>query len=104
MWTSAAVAGGGRKARAAERRAARGARGAQLIDFGVSRILVGTSTTFAGTPAYMAPEILEGQPYSRESDVWSLGAVVYWLCTGEDIRPADMDLPTLMVRSAPLTA
>jgi len=61
----------------------------KLIDFGVSRVLVGTSTTFAGTPTHMAPEILEGQPYSRESDIWSLGSVIYWICTGEDVRPSN---------------
>merc|ERR1712216_1024169 len=50
----------------------------QLIDFGVSRIL-------------------EGQPYSKESDIWSLGAVIYWLCMGEDIRgSADDDLASLI--------
>uniref|UniRef100_A0A7S0QVF4 non-specific serine/threonine protein kinase n=1 Tax=Pyramimonas obovata TaxID=1411642 RepID=A0A7S0QVF4_9CHLO len=69
----------------------------KLIDFGVSRILMGTSTTFAGTPSHMAPEILVGQPYSRESDIWSLGSVIYLICVGVDVRTTKqaMDIATL---------
>ena len=46
----------------------------------------------------MAPEQLEDQPYSREIDIWALGAVVYWLCSTIDVRRVTADLPTLKVR------
>lgn len=36
-----------------------------------------------GTPNYTAPEVLLGNHYSPESDVWGLGCVAYQLCTLE---------------------
>ena len=34
-----------------------------------------------GTPYYLAPEIIKNQPYSFSCDIWSLGVVLYELCT-----------------------
>ncbi len=34
----------------------------------------------AGTPLYMAPEMLSGEPYHLTSDIYSLGCVLYTLC------------------------
>lgn len=36
--------------------------------------------SFAGTPAYMAPEILAGKPHGVQTDIYSLGVVAYMLC------------------------
>ena len=58
----------------------------KLGDFGISRILMGTSdlaTTFTGTPYYMSPEVLKHDGYNAKSDIWSLGCVLYELCTLE---------------------
>ncbi|OLL25116.1 G2-specific protein kinase nim-1 [Neolecta irregularis DAH-3] len=56
----------------------------KLGDFGLSRKLDDPSRQFAqtyvGTPYYMSPEIISDQPYSRKSDIWALGCVVYELC------------------------
>lgn len=46
----------------------------KLCDFGVSGELVNSlAGTFTGTSYYMAPERIQGQPYTVTSDVWSLG-------------------------------
>jgi len=52
-------------------------------DLGSSRLMIDTSSSFVGTPLYMAPEVLTQQPYSTESDIWSLGGLLYQLLTNE---------------------
>ncbi len=42
-----------------------------------------------GTPAFMAPEIWHGEPATFRSDVYSLGALVYSLCTGHPPHEAE---------------
>lgn len=49
----------------------------KLCDFGVSGEVVDSlATTFTGTSYYMAPERIQGQPYTVTSDVWSLGLTI----------------------------
>lgn len=42
-----------------------------------------------GTPFYLSPEIIEDKPYNYQSDVWSLGIVVYEMATLK--HPFDAD-------------
>ena len=52
----------------------------RLSDFGVSRALppgLALASTLAGSPAYMAPEIHRGTPYSSAADIWSLGCTLH---------------------------
>lgn len=64
----------------------------KLGDFGISKVLEKTdqfATTVTGTPYYMAPEICTNQPYTYKSDIWSLGCVLYELCTLKHAFAAD---------------
>lgn len=58
----------------------------KVIDFGISTVKDSSATSVqttsvAGTPAYMAPEQLEGLP-RPESDIYALGVIAYELLTG----------------------
>jgi len=53
----------------------------RITDFGLAGA-IGESPR-AGTPAYMAPEQLAGQPVTPRSDIYALGLVLYELFTGE---------------------
>ncbi|NWR31155.1 NEK5 kinase, partial [Tachuris rubrigastra] len=57
---------------------------AKLGDFGIARQLNSTmefAHTCVGTPYYLSPEICENRPYNNKTDIWSLGCVLYELCT-----------------------
>lgn len=52
-----------------------------LMDFGLSQELR-QPAGIAGTPRYMAPELLEGQRASVQSDLYAVGVLLYFLATG----------------------
>lgn len=57
-----------------------------LTDFGIVKMLGATTVTAAGTsmgtPQYIAPELVLSYPGNEASDIYSLGVVVYEVCTG----------------------
>jgi serine/threonine-protein kinase len=54
-----------------------------LMDFGTGAELDDNSSTgLAGTPLYLAPEVLAGGPATVQSDIYSLGVLLYHLVTG----------------------
>ena len=63
----------------------------KVLDFGISKAPPGSSqravTTspfeIIGSPTYMSPEQLRGLRVDARADIWSLGAVLHELCTGE---------------------
>jgi predicted hydrocarbon binding protein/predicted Ser/Thr protein kinase len=60
----------------------------KLLDFGLAQATAGgTKLTrdgeALGTPAFMAPEQARGEPVDPRADLFALGAVLYWLGTGE---------------------
>lgn len=60
--------------------------GTVLVDFGASRPLASTperGEDVVGTPVYMAPEVLRGEPRSTASDIYSLGILLFHLVTND---------------------
>lgn len=56
-----------------------------LTDFGSAKMLEVSekTSTIAGTPQYIAPEVLRGEPYSFSADWWSCGILLYEMLTGK---------------------
>ena len=56
-----------------------------LMDFGTGGRIRGTETidTLAGTPLYLAPELFRGERPSAQSDIYSLGVLLYHLVSGD---------------------
>ena len=58
----------------------------KLTDFGLARaaddVAITRTGDIAGTPQFMSPEQAEGKPVDHRSDLFSLGAVLYAMCTG----------------------
>jgi Protein kinase domain/WD domain, G-beta repeat len=70
----------------------------RITDFGLARAVDDASVTqsgvVAGTPLYMSPEQANGEPVDHRSDLFSLGSVLYAMCTG---RPPFRGGTTLVV-------
>ncbi|MCL7029827.1 hypothetical protein MKW94_014223 [Papaver nudicaule] len=56
----------------------------KIADFGFARSLQprGLAETLCGSPLYMAPEIMQLQKYDAKADLWSVGAILFQLVTG----------------------
>ena len=69
--------------------------GPKVIDFGIVRAATPTATgrsshrTFIGSPPFMAPEQIRGRKVTPATDVFALGATIYYLSTGESAFQAD---------------
>ncbi|MBN1381954.1 MAG: HDOD domain-containing protein [Deltaproteobacteria bacterium] len=58
----------------------------KVIDFGIARVAEPSKThsvSIVGSPSYMSPEQINGQPLDGRSDLFSLGVIFYELLTGE---------------------
>jgi eukaryotic-like serine/threonine-protein kinase len=67
-------------------------RSLKVTDFGTARVLDGLRTrteVLLGSPSYMAPELLAGEPADEGSDLYALGVVLFELLTGR--RPHEAD-------------
>ncbi|KAF7456831.1 protein kinase G AGC kinase family member PKG [Cryptosporidium felis] len=54
----------------------------KLIDFGCAKRLAGRSYTLAGTPHYMAPEVILGKGYNLSCDAWAIGVCLFEFVCG----------------------
>ena len=66
---------------------------AKLADLGIASTVHGTRMTTAGavlgTPAYMAPEVLDGRAATPAADIYSLAAVAFEALSGHPLREGD---------------
>ncbi|GAA2025823.1 hypothetical protein GCM10009839_25110 [Catenulispora yoronensis] len=75
----------------------------KVCDFGIARFVGGGPTqpgltaagVVLGTPAYMAPEQIEGRPVDGRTDLYALGCLVYHLLTGFPPFRADSGIAIL---------
>jgi predicted Ser/Thr protein kinase len=69
---------------------------AKVMDFGLAKLRGGSSLTKSqttlGTVAYMSPEQARGDEVDQQTDLWSLGVVLYEMLTGEVPFKGDRDL------------
>jgi serine/threonine-protein kinase len=75
---------------------------AKLTDFGIAKIVDAPTITFTeqrfGTPGYIAPEYIEGNPATALGDLYALGVVTYQMVTGS--LPFDAKVPVEMLALA----
>jgi len=58
--------------------------GLKLADFGLASLVAEQQTMDLGSVRYMAPEVLQGQPATPRSDLYSLGMIAYELLAGRE--------------------
>jgi serine/threonine protein kinase len=54
----------------------------RVTDFGIATVTADAGAEMAGTPRYMAPELLAGRPASTKSDIYALGLILFEIFTG----------------------
>jgi serine/threonine protein kinase len=56
----------------------------KICDFGLSRVMTDIpirDSSSAGTPEWMAPELIRNEPVTEKCDIFSLGVIMWELCT-----------------------
>ncbi|CAD5170309.1 unnamed protein product [Musa acuminata subsp. malaccensis] len=56
----------------------------KICDFGLSRVMIDgplRDNSSAGTPEWMAPELIRNEPFTEKCDIFSLGVIIWELCT-----------------------
>jgi serine/threonine-protein kinase len=77
----------------------------KVLDFGLVKSIAGadreqsmdgSAVATAGTPAYMAPELLRDEPVDGRADLYALGCVAYYLLTGHLVFEADTSIQMVL--------
>jgi serine/threonine protein kinase len=56
----------------------------KLLDYGFAKKgRIADTELIAGTPVYMAPELINGDSCTEKIDIWALGVILYCLLTGK---------------------
>ena len=84
---------------------------AKLLDFGLAKLMAGSEVevtktmegAVTGTAAYMAPEQAQGKPLDERSDIFSFGAVLYEIVSGDQAFGGSsmVDVLSAVVRDEP---
>jgi serine/threonine protein kinase len=72
----------------------------KIVDFGIARVTGGSMTRTGlvmGTPMYMSPEQVLGQPVDARSDIFSVGVILYELLTYQNPFAAP-DIPSILYK------
>ncbi|XP_065430399.1 death-associated protein kinase 2-like isoform X6 [Chrysemys picta bellii] len=69
----------------------------KIIDFGLAQKLEDgvTFKSLCGTPQYIAPEVINYEPLSSATDMWSIGVITYILLSGMSPFQGETDAETL---------
>ncbi len=77
----------------------------KVLDFGLARLnrplgsqAADNSVRIVGTPAYMAPETLLGQTADARTDIYALGAVLFFLLSGQHVFEKSSAVATVLAR------
>jgi eukaryotic-like serine/threonine-protein kinase len=78
----------------------------KIIDLGQSCKIGTVKKRIQGTPDYIAPEQVNRKPLGPKTDIFNLGATMYWALTGENVptlitKKDNLGLPILQTRRAP---
>ncbi|HEY2515131.1 MAG TPA: serine/threonine-protein kinase [Polyangiaceae bacterium] len=81
--------------------------GVKVLDFGIARLLEGTSGTASGalmgTPDFMAPEQAAGRARDIDprTDIWSVGALLFYLLSGRPVHEGSGPLQLVQAAMTP---
>lgn len=67
----------------------------KLIDFGVARHMEKDLKVTFGTTEFLSPEVVNYDPVTSQTDMWTVGVIMYVLVSGYSPFSGDNDLETL---------